>query len=410
MLLLAADASVTPPLSMELRLPLSALHFLEFAVWGAWFVVLGQYLDNLGFSRKMIGRIYATMPIGSVLAPMLVGTLADKYFDSRLILIVSHLVGAALLYWMAQITTPRKFYWVALAYALVYSPTLSLVNSVVFAHVPDGTRDFPMIRVLGTIGWIAAGLSLKLLLKPGEGVNNRPLLLAAGLSALLGLTCFTLPATPPKGTADLFPFMAAIELLREPSFAVFFGVSFIITIALSFYFGFTSLYLERGVGVRPENVGPLMTIGQWVEVGVFFTLSWFLETLGMKWVLAIGMASWGIRYLFFAAGKPFPLILIALALHGFCFDFFLGAGFIHVDKTAPKAIAASAQSLFGMLTYGLGMYLGTEASGWLNQWLTKKSTGPNGEEITVTDWRTFWAIPAVGVAISLVLFIALFKS
>src|SRR5262245_62116457 len=194
-ILLFASAA-TPPLDISLRIPLSVLNFLEFAIWGAWFVVLGNYLNNLQFSRKDIGRIYATMSLGSVIAPMFVGTIADRYFASEQLMGGLHLVGAFLLYAMAQITAPRPFYWTALAYALVYSPTLALVNSVAFAHIPDAARDFPTIRVLGTIGWIAAGLSLRLLIPAGQPVNNRPLLLAAVLSLVLGVYCFFLPHTP----------------------------------------------------------------------------------------------------------------------------------------------------------------------------------------------------------------------
>lgn len=386
------------------------MNFLEFAIWGAWFVVLGNYLNSLQFSRKDIGHIYATMSLGSVIAPMFVGTVADRYFASEQLMAILHLGGAALLYWMAHIREARKFYWAALAYALLYAPTLALVNSVVFANIPDATRDFPTIRVLGTIGWIAAGLSLKVLLKPGEPVNNRPLLLAAALSLLLGLFSFFLPHTPPKaGASGEIPFVKAFELLHEPSFAVFFGVSFLITLALAFYFSFTALYLESDVKVQPENVGPLMTIGQWTEIFFMLVLPWFLQQLGMKWVLAIGMAAWGLRYALFAIGKPFPLILVGIALHGICFDFFFAAGFIHVENTAPSGIQASGQSLFAVLTYGLGMWLGTEASGWLNQWFTKEASDPEtGRTVKVTDWRRFWLIPCAGVVFSLVLFLLFF--
>lgn len=407
-LLLAA--SEVPPLTWDLRLPLSTLNFLEFAVWGAWFVVLGQYLDSLNFSRKAIGSIYATMSLGSIFSPIFIGAIADKYFASQWLLAILHLSGAALLFWLAHIKTSRKFYWVALTYALAYSPTLALTNAVVFTHIPDSERDFPSIRVLGTIGWIAANLVLKVLLKPNQPVNNRPLLLAAGLSGILGAFSFFLPNTPPQSKASAFPFLDALELLKEPSFATFFGVSFLITIALAFYYSFTSLYLDRQVGVRPHNVGPLMTIGQWSEILFLVSLPWFLEHLGMRWVLVIGMAAWGLRYGIFALGKPFALIVVGLALHGICFDFFFAAGFIHVENTAPAELRNSAQALFGVLTYGLGMYLGTEASGWLNAFFTKEVVDPaTGAATKVTNWRAFWTVPAVGVAVSLLLFLLLFR-
>ncbi|MBI3410393.1 MAG: MFS transporter [Planctomycetes bacterium] len=404
-------AAETPPaLGMEIRVPLSILHFLEFAIWGAWFVVLGNYLNSLQFCRKDIGRIYATMSLGSVIAPMFVGAIADQYFASEQLLGVLHLVGAALLYAMAQLRTPRSFYWVALLYALAYAPTLALANSVTFAHIPDAARDFPTIRVLGTIGWIAAGMSLVFFIPPGQQVNNRPLLLAAVLSLLLGAYSFFLPHTPPKATGSEIPFLKAISLLKEPSFAVFYGVSFLITLALAFYYSFTALFLEKGMKVPAQKIGSVMTIGQWVEIIFLFTLPWFLQELGMKWVLAIGMAAWGIRYAIFASRGPLPIILIGIALHGICFDFFFAAGFIHVDNTAPADIKVSGQSLFAVLTYGLGMWLGTEASGWLNQYFTREVTDTaTGLTVKETDWTKFWLVPAVGVLICLVLFLAFFN-
>ncbi len=405
--LILAQAEAAP-LSLGLRVPLSLMHFLEFAIWGAWWVVLGNYLNQLQFSRRDIGRVYATMSIGSIIAPMLVGTIADRYFPSEWVMAVCHIAGAVLLFFMARIRTARAFYWVALAYALVFSPTLALVNSIVFANIEDAARDFGGIRVLGTIGWIVAGLSLKFFLRPGEPVNNRPLLLAAVLSGILGVFSFFLPHTPPKGTGEI-PFIKALELFSDPSFAVFFGISFLITIALAFYFSFTSLYLEQHIGIRPPNIGPLMSIGQCFEIIFLVSLGWFLENLGMKSVLALGMLAWGLRYGLFAIGKPFLLVLVGIGLHGICFDFFFAAGFVYVEQAAPEAIQASGQALFAVLTYGFGMYLGTEASGWLNQRLTKQKEDPTtGNTVAVTEWSKFWLVPCIGVVTSLLLFLLLF--
>lgn len=408
MMLFAQAVAEKPALDIATRVPLSVMNFLEFAVWGAWFVVLGNYLNSMQFSRKDIGRIYATMSLGAVISPMFVGAIADRYFASEQLMGILHLVGAALLYWMATIKTVRPFYWAALAYALVYAPTIALSGSVTFANVPDGGRDFPTIRVLGTIGWIAAGLALRFMLKPGQAVNNRPLLLAAGLSLALGIYSFFLPHTPPRGEGEI-PFLKAFGLLGEFSFAVFFGVSFFITLALAFYYSWTALFLESDAKVKPENVGPVMTIGQWMEIIFLLLLPWFLEKLGMKWVLVIGMAAWGLRYAIFAARAPFPILLVGLALHGICYDFFFAAGFIYVDATAPADIKASGQALFAVLTYGLGMWLGTEASGWLNQWATTDVADPQtGAIVKKTDWTKFWMIPCVGVIICLIAFVALF--
>ena len=186
-------------LDLSLRIPLSVLQFLEFAVWGAWYVVLGNYLNSLGFSRKDIGRIYATLPIGAIIAPMFVGTIADRYFAAELVMGVLHLLGVVLLLGMAMIRQPRPFFWVALLYGLAYSSTLPLAASLILQKLPDPT-DYPHIAVLGTAGWIIANLSLRFFIKPGEQVNNRPLLLAAGLSLVLGIFSFFLPNTPPPAS------------------------------------------------------------------------------------------------------------------------------------------------------------------------------------------------------------------
>jgi nucleoside transporter len=399
-----ADAQA---LDVGIRISLSAMNFLQFAIWGAWFVVLGQYLHSLNFTGKQIGSVYATMSLGSIVTPLLFGVAADKFIPSEYLMAILHLGGAVLLYVMAQIRRPKPFFWVALCYALVYSPTLTLSNSIIFSHSPEGQRDFPTIRVLGTIGWIAANLYLKVLLKPGEPVNNRPLLLASGLSIVLGLYSFFLPETPPTPGANP---LDAMDLFQETSFAVFFVVSFVITIALAFYYSFTSLYLEQKIKVQPGNVGPLMTIGQWVEIIFMLLLPTFLKDFGMKWVLVVGMAAWGIRYAIFSIGRPFWLILVGLGLHGICFDFFFTAGFIYVDQSAPKDLKASGQALFGALTYGLGMYLGTELSGWVNQRFTKEIVDPaTQQKIKVVDWSRFWLVPCIGVLICLVPFVILFS-
>ena len=407
---LAADtvpvAADTAPLALSVRVPLSVLNFLELAIWGAWWTVLGQYLEGLHFTRKQIARVYATMPIGSIVTPLLVGYIADKIFASQQVLGVLHLTGAVLLVMLAMTRQEKMFYWVALLYAFVYSPTLPLCNALTLTNA-GGSAEFPMIRVLGTIGWIVAGTALKLLLKPGQPVNNRPLLLAAGLSLVLGVASFWLPNTPPKPGDSM---AEALELLHNFSFVVFFSASFVVSAAFAFYFTFIALFLEKRVGVRPENAGPLLTLGQWVEIGGMMALQQMAPTVGMKAILALGMFAVAARYAIFAVGRPFALIVLGLALHGICFDFFLAAGFMYVNDAAPKGLVNSAQSLFGVLTYGIAMYLGTEGAGWLNQRLTRDEVDPTtGQTVRVTDWRTFWLVPAVASGIAAVAFVLLFK-
>lgn len=383
------------------------LHFLEFAIWGAWYVVLGNILDARGFSRKQIGRIYGTMPIGAIISPLFVGMIADRYFSTQVVIGSLHLIGAVLLFAMSRTRSPVAFYWIALVYALAYSPTLALVNSIVFANVPKAETYFPLIRVFGTIGWILAGLSLKLLLRPNQPVNERPITLAAGLSLILGALAFLLPDTPPQNEGQV-EFAAVFDLIG--ALPVFLGVSLIIAMAMAFYFSFAALFVEKKVGVRPHNVGPLMTIGQWVEIIFMLSLPWFLSTLGMEAVLAIGVAAWAVRFGLFATGGPLPLIILGIGLHGICFDFFFAAGFIHVDAQAPDAIRNSAQSLYGVLVYGLGMWLGAEAAGRLNQFCTREKEVVTEDGLTVaqgvTNWRRFWLIPCIVVSISLALLLA----
>ncbi len=426
------------------------LHFLEFAIWGAWFTVLGNFLNARGFPRKDIGRIYSAIPLGSIVSPLFIGAVADKYINTEILIGGAHLIGAVLLFTMSKTSQPRRFFWITLLYALVFAPTLSLVNSIVFAHNDDifggaAGEGFPWIRVFGTIGWIVAGLSHAVILKKDEPVNERPLLLACGLSAILGCFAFTLPETKPAAQLEQQNVAAGEEATETVAAAgaeagsattgesaatgeatdetvgiiagtlrmlslnpVFFGVSFVTAMAMGLYFAFTALYLEES-GVRSNLVGPVMTIGQMIEIFFMLTLPWFLgaENDGfprMKWVLLAGICAWSLRFGLFSIGRPLVLLLIGVAIHGICFDFFFAAGMINSNMIAPTELTATAQQLYGFLVYGLGMYLGSEASGWLNQFVTKQETSESGETTSVTRWGVFWVIPCVIVAVCALLF------
>ncbi|QDV33553.1 MFS transporter [Tautonia plasticadhaerens] len=410
-LLLAQQAAEPSGVNLANFIPFSILHFLEFAIWGAWYVVLGNYLNAKGFSRPAIGRIYGTMALGAIISPMILGTVADKYLNTEDVIGGSHLIGGVLLLVMSRMNRPSTFFAAALGYALVFSPTLSLVNAIVFEHI-DNANNFPYIRVFGTIGWILAGLSLKLLLKPDRPVDNKPILLAAALSFVLGIFAFTLPDTPPKSTGvGAFPALEALGMLAEPTTAVFFAVTLVISMAMGLYFAFGALFIEQRGGVRSENVGPIMTIGQAVEIGFMLSLPWFIRELGMPVVLAVGVTAWALRFAFFttaSTGRYFPLILAGVALHGLCFDFYFAAGFIHVENLADESIRNSSQALFAVVVYGLGMYLGTEGSGWLNQKFTREEAPATAGQppVRTTDWRTFWLLPTIAVTISLLAFLA----
>jgi nucleoside transporter len=413
-------STAAPPLDIGPRLNLSGMMFIQFAIWGSWFVVFTTYLGKLGFSGTQQGLLFGNMALGAIISPMIVGLIADRWFASERLMALLHFAGAGLLVCMAYIQNPGYFaifYVVSLAYALVYNPTLALANSITFHHVPDATRDFPGIRVLGTIGWIAANLVV------GKALNqltNQPLLLAAGLSALLGVWSWFLPHTPPSGKpSDALPFVKALALFKDFNFAVFFLVSGIITVVLAFYYSFAGPFLAQHTKLdqipswlsfyfvtadeksRPIlDVASTMLIGQICEIGFLLLLPFFLGRIGMKGVLALGMLAWGIRYALFSLGDPFGVLLVGVALHGICFDFFFAAGFIHVDNTAPKEIRASGQALFAFLTYGVGMWLGSMLSGVLKDFLS-----PGG----ATEWEIYWMIPSAGVMVAFLVFVIFFN-
>jgi nucleoside transporter len=403
--------STAPPLNPGTRVQLSVMMFLQFAIWGSWFVVFFPYLTGLKFTGEQAGALIGNMALGAILSTIFAGYVADRLIDSRFLMAICHLLGAGLLYLVAQSQDPEEYwtlYALTLAYALLYNPTLVLANSITFRHVPDGQRDFPGIRVLGTLGWIVAGFAIDFLFA-GDGktaaASNGPLLLAAGLSAVLGVYSLLLPKTPPTGKAgDAVPFVKALGLFKDFSFAVFFVVSLIITIVLAFYYTVTAEFLVDRVKI--QNIGSTMLIGQVCETVFLPLLPLFLWRIGMKWVLALGMFCWGLRYLLFSQagpdGLPYVMAIVGIALHGFCFDFFFAAGFIHCDNEAPKDIRASAQALFSFLTYGVGMWLGSLLSGVL----LDRYTNP---ETKAVDWNGFWMVPSIGVFVCLAAFVLFFR-
>ena len=371
------------------------LHFLEFAIWGAWVVVLGNMLNARGFTRKDIGRIYAAVPIGTMIASLLIGALVDRYLYTEWVLSVSHLIGGVLLLVLSRTYSPRTFFWIALAYAIAFAPTLGLVNSIVFAHDQDifggmAEEGFPWIRVFGTIGWIAAGLSHTVILKKDQPIGGEPLVLAAVLSFILGVYSMTLPATPPAAESELSLGASTAALLGDmvamvAGNPVFFIVTLVAAMAMGLYFAFAALFLEK-TGVPPNVVGPVMTLGQWIEIFFMLALPWFLgvDNVNMNWVLLAGITAWAIRFGFFSLGRPMPLVLFGIAIHGLCFDFFFAAGMINANLIAPENLKASSQSVYAFLVYGLGMYLGSEGSGWLNNYYTRTAE-PDRQSLTGVD-------------------------
>jgi nucleoside transporter len=392
-------------LSPSVRGRLSAMMFLQFFVWGAWFVTMGTYLlQGLKFTGTQTAGAYSTMPWGAIVAPFVVGMIADRFFAAEKVLGVLHLAGAVLLYYVSTITEPTAFFWVLLVYALCYNPTLALVNAIAFNQMTSPEKQFPAIRVFGTIGWIVAGLLVGYMkVEP----TATPLQLAALASLALGLFSFALPNTPPKSLGrkvtvrDVLG-LDALGLMKNRSFAIFVLGSLLICVPLAFYYNFTNPFLnERGV----VNAAGKQTIGQMSEVLFMLVMPFFFRKLGIKWMLLVGMAAWAGRYLLFAFGNAQELVLmyyLGIALHGVCYDFFFVTGQIYVDRAAPKAIQASAQGFITLVTYGVGMLIGTWASGPV---VDRYASGP--VDAVVHDWTSIWLWPA-GMAVVIILLFAFF--
>ncbi len=386
------------------RVQLSGMMFLQFFIWGAWFVTLGTYLGKgLSFDAVAIGRAYGTMPIGAIVAPFFVGMIADRFFPAQVVLGACHLLGAAVLFWASALRTPGEIYWALLAYALCYNPTLALVNAIAFNQMESPARQFPAVRVFGTIGWIVAGNLVGLW---GVEATAAPMRLAAGVSAVFGVLAFFLPHTPPKAlghkvTAGDVLGVQAFRLLKDRSFAVFVACSLLVCIPLAFYYNFTNLFLnDKGIA----NAAGKMTLGQISEVAFMLVMPFFFARLGVKWMLVTGMLAWAGRYMLFAFGAPDTAVwmyYMGILLHGICYDFFFVTGQIYVDRTAPKAIQAGAQGFITLVTYGVGMWIGAEISGHV----VNHFTGADG----VKDWRPIWLAPAAMAGVVLVLFAVLFR-
>ena len=342
-----------------IRTRLWVMMFLEFLIWGAWYVAVGGYMNGtLGFSGPQIGLIYATTAIGAILSPMLVGYVADRLFSTERVLATLHLIGAACLFASAFQTRWLPLMILLIINALSYMPTLALVNSLSFRNIDDPNR-FSRIAVGGTIGWIIAGLAVDFLL----GGSAKPwfFCLAGGGSVAMALYCLTLPHTPPKGAVagDVLG-LGALKLLKEPSFLVFALCAFLISIPLSFYYTWgNALLVETG----SHSPTALQTLCQCSEIFVMLVMPWFIVRIGLKYVLVLGMAAWVVRFVCFAS-MSFPLIIVGLLVHGFCYCFVFIAAFIYVGRKAPAEISASAQSLLAFLMWGAGMLAGTILSGY----------------------------------------------
>ncbi len=386
------------------RVKLSIMMFLQYFVWGAWYVTMGTWLDtSLHFSGGEVGLAYGTTALAAMISPFFVGMIADRFFATEKLLAFLHLVGAVLMYLASMQHQFASFYPLLLGYTLCYMPTLALTNSISFHNMKEPAREFPAIRVLGTIGWIVVGIILgRLRLEP----TAVPLQIAAGASLVMAGYCLLLPHTPPKARGQKVSARAvlgldALALMKDRSFAVFIFGSFLLCIPLQFYYAFTNLFLNE-IGVRePASV---MTLGQMSEIGFMLLMPFMLVRLGVKWMLLIGMGAWTARYLLFAHGNADALawmLYIGIALHGICYDFFFVTGQIYVDQRADLSIRAAAQGFIAFVTLGVGMFIGAYLSGLFVGMYAR----PGGTH----DWYRIWTLPAVGAAIVLVLFALLFR-
>jgi len=390
--------------------------FFQLFIWGCWFVTMGPYLNEIGFDGIQIGAAYSTTGWAAMISPFFVGMIADRFFSTEKVLGVLHLVGGLLLFYLTTVTDPQLFFWVLLSYTICYMPTLALVNSISFDQMTDPSKEFPGIRVLGTIGWIAAGLLVGLIIPEwitGESIRetSMPFKIAGWVSLLMGVYCFFLPHSPPKSlgkrisVGDVLGFKA-IGLMKQPSFAVFVVCSFLICIPLSFYFQSANLFL---VELDVENSAAKMTLGQVSEIFFMLLMPFFFIRLGVKWMLVVGMLFWMVRYLLFAfgdAGSLIYMLYLGILFHGICYDFFFVAGQIYVDRKAPREIRANAQGFIAFVTLGAGMVIGNYINGWVTKHFS--ITLPGGE-IFGHHWRQIWLIPAIMSGIVAVCFVLLFK-
>lgn len=390
-------------MNTSIRLQLSIMMFVQFFIWGSWYAFIGAYLSKIGFSGTEQGAIFSTVALGGIISPFFVGMIADRFFSAQHVLAVLHLVGGILLWIVAGVTDPTAFYWILLAHTVCFMPTLALVNTISFHQMTDTGKQFPGIRVLGTVGWIGAGILIgNLDMETSANIFK----IGAVSSIAFAVYAFFLPDSPPKAKGKSVSIrdvlgLDALVLLKDRSYAVFTASSLLICIPLTFYYGQTSAFMEA---LSIENTGTKMTFGQMSEIFFLLVMPLFFVRLGLKKMLLIGMFAWVLRYVLFAyadAGSAIWMLYAGIILHGICFDFFFVSGQIYVDQRAPEGIRASAQGFISFITYGVGMFIGSYVMGASIQNVTS--------DLGVMDWKTFWLIPSVMALVIMVLFSLVFK-
>ena len=392
---------------------LCIMMFIQFFIWGAWYVTGPNYLETIGFGAEDFGWTYSVGPIAGMISPFLVGMIADRFLPSQIVLGILHLIGTAGMYVATTFMTvenpsPDTINIVFFCFMLSFFPTVAIVNTVAMSNIADTEKTFPMIRVFGTIGWIVAGLTVSWL---GADATIDQFYLAIGASALMGLYSFTLPNTPPpaKGT----PFSAkqaigldAMSLLKDRSFFVFMIGSFLICIPLAFYYQMAARFItDAGM----ENPAAKMTLGQMSEVLFMLALPIFLKLYGIKTTLLVGMIAWVVRYAMFSFGADDGVVWMMIGgilLHGICYDFFFVTGQIYTDKIAPPEIRSQAQGMLVFFTLGLGMFIGALVAGKIEAAHTVivEATEPGADPVKMVEWAALWLKPAGMAAVVMLLF------
>ncbi len=393
-------------MKISTRLQLSLMMFLEFFIWGSWFVTMGTFLSkSLLASDVQNGLAYGTQSLGAIIAPFIVGLIADKFFAAQRILGVLHLAGGVLLYLLSRQTDFNGFYPLILSYMILYMPTLALVNSVAFKQLTDSEKQFATLRVWGTIGWIVAGLIIAGFSWEASNSLADTFAMAAIASAILGVFSFFLPDTPPASKGKKVTFadiigLDALRLLKDKSFLIFFLGSLFICIPLAFYYQEANVFLNEA---NLADAAGKMTLGQVSEFLFLVAMPLFFRRFGIKTMLLIAMAAWGFRYVCFAYGNAdnlVSLLYLGIILHGVCYDFFFVTGQIYTDKRAGEGIKSAAQGMITLATYGFGMLIGFAVAGKVTD-AYKLTDGHN--------WQSIWLIPAAIAAFVFILFLLFFK-
>ncbi len=395
-------------MKLTYKLQLSFLFFLEFFIWGGWFVTMGTFLSqSFNASGSQLAMAYETQSIGAIIAPFIIGLIADRYFAAQKILGVLHLLGAGLLFLAGESNSFASFYPYIFVYMLLYMPTLALVNSVAFHQMKNPSKEFAPIRVLGSLGWIIAGLTIGYLAWESTQVLKYTFYMTSAASALLGIYSFFLPNTPPKIKPDdkislkTILGLDALALLKDRSYLTFFISSILVCIPLAFYYQHANQFLNE---VGMQAAASKMVMGQISEVFFLLLLPVFLNRYGLKKVLVFGVLAWGLRYLLFAfgdAGSNTWMLLFGIILHGICYDFFFVSGQIYTDFKAGEQYKSAAQGLITLATYGVGMLIGFRFAGWL----TDQYVSENGH-----FWKEIWIQPAIFSFVILILFLISFKN